>query len=115
MDKFNPFTFKGRLGRLQYFGFSIIMGIILAIAFAIAGVGVDPETGSMDSGGALVTFLGLIVLAIASLSYGVRRFHDFDKSGWWYLLALIPFVNLVVALILLFAPPTPGPNRYGVR
>jgi hypothetical protein len=31
------------------------------------------------------------------------------------LLGLIPLLNLLVGIVLLFAPGTDGPNRYGVR
>lgn len=114
MDKFNPFTFSGRIGRLQYFGFGVIWGIILFFAFLVLGTGADAN-GNMGSGGLLLSFLLMIVYAIATLSYGVRRLHDFDKSGWWYLLAFVPLANVVMGLILLLAPGTPGANQYGVR
>ena len=42
----------------------------------------------------------------------MRRLHDSDKSGWWYLLAFVPFGGLVV-LVFTLLPGTPGPNRYG--
>ncbi len=119
MQDFNPLRFAGRIGRLQYFGFAVIWYIILFIVMmafsATVGVGPDP-TASELSPGAGLGWLGLSVLyMIATVSYGVRRLHDFDKSGWWYLLSLVPLVNFVFALILLFAPGTAGANRYGVR
>lgn len=115
MNKFNPFAFQGRLGRLQYFGFSVIIGGIIAIAYLMVSGGSDPTTGEMGGGEALTILVGAVVAIAANFSYGVRRLHDFDKSGWWFLFMLIPFVNIVMGLILLFAPPTPGENRYGVR
>lgn len=114
MNDFNPFEFEGRLGRLQYFGFGVIWAIILfVVAFAIgAGAGPDQEVGA---GGSLA-LLGLMLLFyLATISYGIRRLHDFDKSGLWYLLTFVPFVNLVMGLILLLAPGTPGANAYGTR
>lgn len=114
MDKFNPFTFSGRIGRLQYFGFGVIWGIILFFTFSALGVGADAD-GNVGSGGVLLSFLLIIVYGIATLSYGVRRLHDFDKSGWWYLLIFVPFANIVMGLILLLAPGTQGANQYGTR
>lgn len=64
------------------------------------------------SGLSLLLGLGFFVV---TMSLGVRRLHDFDKSGWWYLLAFVPFANVVFALILLFAPGTDGENSYGFR
>jgi len=106
MENFNPFKFDGRIGRLQYFGFAVIWGVILFILFAIGGG---------TRGGAALYFVGMVVYAIATVSYGIRRLHDFDKSGWWYLLGFVPFVNFVLGLILLLAPGTAGANTYGVR
>jgi len=106
MENFNPFKFEGRIGRLQYFGFGVIWGVVLGIVLLLAGSG--------DS--VLVAFVLLsIVYAIATVSYGIRRLHDFDKSGWWYLLGFVPFANFVLAVILLFAPGTQGENTFGAR
>ena len=33
----------------------------------------------------------------------VRRFHDMGKSGWWSLLMLVPLVNFVTLIVLLFS------------
>ena len=39
----------------------------------------------------------------------IQRCHDFNKSGWLAVLAIIPFANIVFALI----PGTNGLNQYG--
>ena len=63
--------------------------------------------------------LGLLLLAFAILgnyfliTTGVRRLHDFGKSGWWYLSALIPIANMALFLALLFTPSSDGDNAYG--
>jgi uncharacterized membrane protein YhaH (DUF805 family) len=114
MGDFNPFTFAGRLGRLQFFGFSVIWALSGAVVALVSGI--DFESSADPSlGGILFALVFFLVALVASLSYAVRRFHDFDKSGWWVLLYLVPVVNFVMGLILLFAPGTPGPNTYGVR
>lgn len=43
----------------------------------------------------------------------VKRFHDLDKSGWMILTLLIPIVDFVFSIYLLFVDGTIGPNRYG--
>jgi uncharacterized membrane protein YhaH (DUF805 family) len=62
---------------------------------------------------------GLAVL-VPSIAVVVRRLHDRDLSGWWYLGAIvagmIPFVGFIASialLVLMFLPGTPGPNRFG--
>lgn len=114
MDKFNPFAFAGRIGRLQYFGFAVIWAMIIVVVSAFATSG-SAASGQIAAGGYSAIFLLSIVYFIATLSYGIRRLHDFDKSGWWYLLTFVPFANLVMSLVLLFAPGSVGGNRYGLR
>lgn len=114
METFNPFRFDGRIGRLQYFGFAVIWGIGLTVVSMLFGLTAD-SSGNVAAGTGLLS-LGLVVAyLIATVSYGVRRLHDFDKSGWWYLLAFVPLVNFIMGLILLFAPGTQGANQFGVR
>ena len=57
---------------------------------------------------------GLISLAllIPGIAVAVRRLHDTNKSGWFLLLALIPFVNLYL-IYLLIIEGDKGPNQYG--
>lgn len=42
----------------------------------------------------------------------MRRLHDTDRSGWWYLIGLIPYVGIIILLVILAGKGTPGPNRY---
>ena len=55
----------------------------------------------------------VIVLAfiLPSIAVSVRRLHDRDLSGWFYLLGFVPFGGLVL-FIFYILPGTPGPNRY---
>ena len=112
MNDFDPFRFEGRLGRLQYFGFAVIWSVVfLVIALAFGGDPDDP----VGLGDAFASIGLTLLFFVATISYGVRRLHDFDKSGLWYLLTFVPFAGFIMGLILLFAPGTPGANRYGVR
>lgn len=77
----------------------------------------DPTLFMQEFGAAgLLVFLLLILYAllvfIPSLAVSVRRLHDQDKSGWFYLLNFIPFGGLVL-LVFYCLPGTPGLNRYG--
>jgi uncharacterized membrane protein YhaH (DUF805 family) len=50
---------------------------------------------------------------IPSIAVQVRRFHDQDKSGWFVLLSLIPFLGAIIVLVFMFIEGTKGPNRFG--
>ena len=43
----------------------------------------------------------------------VRRLHDTDRSGWWILIDLIPFIGPIVLLVFLCIDSSRGPNKYG--
>ena len=54
-----------------------------------------------------------LALLLPCLAVSVRRLHDRDKSGWWYLLGLIPVIGPVVLLVWYVQAGTPGDNRFG--
>jgi uncharacterized membrane protein YhaH (DUF805 family) len=136
-------TFSGRSRRREFWMFqlfNVLVGIVLfaaASAFAptersstfASGDGAFNASASFNSdlSGSPVSMLlmsvwGLFVLAsvIPGIAVAVRRFHDQDKSGWWYLVlmifSIIPLLGLIplIALIVFMTVSgTPGPNRYG--
>ena len=62
----------------------------------------------------------MLVATIPAIAVAVRRFHDHNISGWWYLgllvLGFIPYLGLLANLGLLWVlvrGGTWGPNRYG--
>jgi uncharacterized membrane protein YhaH (DUF805 family) len=74
--------FKGRASRTEYWGF-ILITFLIGVGFAIIGV--------LTQASWLSDIVSLALL-IPSIAVGVRRMHDTDRSGWWY---LMPIVNLV--------------------
>lgn len=114
------FSFDGRVGRQTYWlttiGVSIVAAIIYFIIIAATG-GADTTTTAADGGDAAGLTAALIVYIIAvvmSLAVQIKRWHDRGKSGWWVLIALVPFIGGLWALIECgFLAGTPGPNKYG--
>lgn len=98
-------SFQGRLNRLPFFLWSILVAVVSAAGQAL-----------MALGGVLGLVLGVAVMVVAiifSLMIAVQRIHDIDKSGWWWLILLVPIVGFIFALILLFKRGTTGDNRFG--
>lgn len=54
-----------------------------------------------------------LVLFIPNLAVGIRRLHDTDRSGWWYLFALVPFIGPIIVLVWFCTRGTHGLNTYG--
>lgn len=95
----NPFSFDGRIRRMEY-GVSMIIYVFLyVIQMAIIGAG---------SGGSLIGFVLIIPMVWFLWAQGAKRCHDIDRSGWWQ---LIPFY----VFVLLFQDGEPGENEYGVN
>ncbi len=42
-----------------------------------------------------------------------RRLHDTDRSAWWALLFLIPFIGWLIIIVFNCQAGTPGENRFG--
>jgi len=58
---------------------------------------------------------GLFGLAvfIPNLAIGVRRLHDTNRTGLWFLLVLIPLVGGIILLVWAAMEGTQGSNQYG--
>ena len=69
-----------------------------------------------ESANAVLLYLGtpiLVFLGWVHLALTVRRLHDLGKSGWWYLVLLIPYIGTIWAIIWLVQDGQPFENRFG--
>lgn len=96
------FDFKGRSTRPEFWLF-VLVGTIVAIVATLI------DTVVLRGSTFVATLVGLVQF-VPSLSVGVRRLHDTGRSGWWYLIVLVPLVGWVVLLVFLCGKsnPTPG-------
>jgi len=109
--------FSGRSSRMEFWMFVLFL-VIVTLALVSAAVIVSPGGANHPGHGAgLVLFAALGIFWLASLvpyiAVHVRRFHDQDMSGWFYLLGFIPYVGGIVLLVFMVRSGTPGPNRFG--
>lgn len=123
-EKYQPkvLTFKGRIGRLRYLAYSfgtsmafmlafMLVSVVAAMLASMFGGMLDQTSGQILLGIVIaIYYIGLIVISVMFMK---RRLNDLDKSGWWSLLMIIPFLNLLFALYLIFAPGSEGVNRFG--
>jgi uncharacterized membrane protein YhaH (DUF805 family) len=90
-------VFEGRARRKEYWMFflcNFLIGIVLGV--------IEQATGLQ---GILSNIYNLAVF-IPSIAVGIRRMHDSDHSGWWF---IVP----IAGLIFLFYDGTRGENRFG--
>ncbi len=101
------FKFDGRINRAKFWLGYVVLWVAYAVIAGIAAAA-NSTTGW--------TIAGLLNLALLwpSLAISIKRWHDRDKSGWWVLIALIPFIGWIWALVETgFLPGTAGANQYG--
>lgn len=104
-------TFEGRARRSEYWYFMLLVccvNIVIRILAAIVGDGNFLAT--VLAGVSTVFSLGVLVPQIA---VAVRRLHDIGKSGWFYLIGLIPFIGWILMLVWFCTDSQPGDNQYG--
>ena len=105
-------TFEGRLNRKPYILRQLcLLGSVIVIAFLTAFI-----LALMGSAEDDIQIIIQIVIIPAMYSFPlltIRRLHDLDKSGWLYLIMLVPIINLIFLVYLLFVKGTVGSNRYG--
>lgn len=106
---------QGRLGRVRYIGYSVALGLLvnlLMVGWGLLAAVLSPgQDNNWLALGGTVVWVGLAM--VASILLAIQRLHDFNASGWWAVLNLVPFANLVLYLVLLIMPGTQGPNRFG--
>ncbi len=126
--------FKGRSRRKEFWSFFllniIVVAVIVGLMMASGGfmermATVDPANpmgvyGAMFGGVGLILALWSLATIIPNIAVSVRRFHDRDMSGWWYLGvivgSMIPLIGLFISIawiVIMALPGTAGPNRFG--
>lgn len=103
-------SLEGRMGRMRYLG-SNALGLAcgLGLWIGLMAVAISLSKAALLWGGGLITLL----LVLWSIRLTVLRLHDLNRSGWWALLQLVPGLNAVFSLVLVFWPGSPDENDYG--
>ena len=50
---------------------------------------------------------------IPGIAVGIRRLHDINRSGFWMLFFLLPFIGWLILFIFALLKGTDGENDYG--
>ena len=132
---------SGRMRRLPYFGYSILLVPVVLLLVFLGAWAVSNARYPVGMSILLVVLFGAFI-AWAGFALGVKRCHDFERSGWFYFwLVWLPsllsttlsihwgsadyelrlpvvggiagLVALIGGLYVLFKRGTDGPNRFG--
>lgn len=94
---------RGRARRSEYWWFALF-NVLVGIAAALVDMALSTS---------VVETVVALALTVPSITVGVRRLHDIDRSGWWTLLVLVPVVGWIVLLVWASQDGTPFDNSYG--
>ncbi len=97
--------FSGRATRPEYWYF-ILFTFIVSVIIGMLGI--------FGLSARLVISLSVLYALLSivpAIAVTVRRLHDINYSGWWFLLLLIPFVNIIV-FVLTLLKSDPNNNKY---
>lgn len=111
----NYAEFSGRARRKEFWMFGLIHALIMIGLYVlmIASAAVAGENATLP-----LIFMGLLGLyglfiLIPGIAVMVRRLHDIGRTGWWWLIGLVPFVGAIVLLVFTVMEGEPGSNQYG--
>ena len=102
---FNNYAiFQGRSTRTEFWYWTLFILIVngLLLCGLISGISIADET-QIGIFGVAYSLFNLVTL-LPSLAVTIRRLHDTGKSGWNFLIALIPIIG-ALALILWLSMP----------
>ena len=106
-EEFQPvkiLAVSGRVGRARYIVYSILLSLLLVVP-AVAAM---PLLGAF---GVVLVAVAYIAMFVLQIMLTIQRSHDFNMSGWFSLLMVVPLVNL----LFWFMPGTDGSNRFGAK
>ncbi len=104
-----PFTTDGRIGRLRYLAWTMVLMLACLPLFGIAA---GFFAVSEILGGLLMVVVGIAV-AVVGIMFGVQRLHDIGWTGWLLLVTLVPIVGGVFSLLMFIIPGSTEANRFG--
>jgi uncharacterized membrane protein YhaH (DUF805 family) len=103
------FTTKGRIGRLRFLAWTIVLMLACLPLFGIAG---GFMAVSEILSGLLIVLAGIAAVVVGVMIV-VQRLHDIGWSGWLVLVTVVPIVGGVFSLLMFIIPGSAEANRFG--
>ncbi len=107
-------SYKGRVGRWKF----VIIWVVLFAPFYFIQLLATSSPSSLSGVGMFsptyIILLGFLLLTVVLQVFNVvKRLHDMDFPGFFAIALVVPILNFIVILFLLFRKGTTGPNKYG--
>lgn len=110
------FQFSGRASRSEYWWIWLYSMILSGCtSYAKDSEAWERFTRAESVAAIILTLVVLVVsllLVVFTISLTVRRLHDTNRSGWWYLLNLIPVLGSIILFFMLLFRSAPEGMRF---
>ena len=103
--------FKTRSSRSEYW-WATLFSVLVSLASDLINVAIASTPSALSFIIAILVIIFLIFMMIAGIALAIRRLHDLDKSGWWYLL-IFTIIGIIPLTIWFCFKGTEGENRFG--
>ena len=103
------FSYKGRIGRLQYLVTALIAYALFLFPLMMVG------EKAAESNGSFIVYICFIPCSVLHFLAMIKRLHDKSKEWWWAFASFVPYIGVIVGLYVLFMPGDEGLNDYGTE
>ncbi|MHB8324522.1 MAG: DUF805 domain-containing protein [Candidatus Dormibacteria bacterium] len=100
----NFVKFDGRAGLGEYWKATLINIVVIIVLMILSRAAAILL---------LLYFLYAVALILPGLGLTFRRLHDTGRSGWWWLISVIPLLGSLYLIYLLAQPSSPAGEKYG--
>lgn len=97
-------VFEGRARRTEYWMFQLFNCIFLVLLTLV-------ESATQNTG--ILIGLYVLVVLLPNLSVTIRRLHDTNRSGWWFLISFLPVIGPIILLVFMAQNSVSEENQYG--
>jgi uncharacterized membrane protein YhaH (DUF805 family) len=111
--------FRSRSSRSEYWWATLFvtlagfpLGFIVGFVIGFLSVTAGFSETTMENVLVIIMLPVQIFIIIASTCLVIRRLHDVDRSGWWYLI-IFTIVGMIPLFIWYCTRGTDGDNRFG--
>lgn len=112
----NYVNFDGRANRAEYWGFELLMFLVMFALSTTIGI-VAGLLGASNTGLLVLSYVVIGLFSVAMLcpaiAVGVRRLHDIGKGGGWIFISFIPIIGGIWFLVLTLLHGERSENRFG--
>lgn len=82
--------FNGRAKRTEFWMFILFNWIASIIIYFVGGL----------LGISWLSSIYSLAVLVPTLAVGARRLHDTGRSGWWWLICLVPLIGFIWLIVL---------------